>query len=258
MNSYELFLSYSSIDRIYAEKLAQDLSSWGITVWWDAWEIKVGDSLTQKIQEGLSSSSWLAVILTPDSVKSAWVQRELSSALIKEIHTKGVVVLPLLFRDCEIPPFLSDKAYADFRSSYEKGLQALLARLSPPVIPKTVEKLLSENKMKILSTFSEIPAERKDQYLDHLLNLLMTGSTDIKCKSLYALWAVNHELMPALLLRMIKDPSNTVRRSTIHLMGESNDKAYTGILSGLMSHGDPTVRFTAKQALEKIARNRRI
>ena len=80
-----VFLSYSHVDMIYAERLARDLRVWGIGVWWDQEEILVGESLNARIQEGISQSTWLAIILTPDSVKSDWVQRELNGALMREL-----------------------------------------------------------------------------------------------------------------------------------------------------------------------------
>jgi len=52
-----------------------------IGVWYDKWEIKVGDSLIEKIQEGLDIHDYLAIILSPESVSSEWVKRELNSAV---------------------------------------------------------------------------------------------------------------------------------------------------------------------------------
>ena len=132
----DVFLSYSSQDRRFAERLAGDLVGHGLRVWWDRWEMQVGDSLIAKIQDGIQASSWLAVVLSPTSVASNWVKRELASALADEISTDRVRVLPLLIADCEIPPFLRDKLYADFRASYAAGLELLLRRLAPPLRPE--------------------------------------------------------------------------------------------------------------------------
>lgn len=54
-----------------------------------------------------------------------------------EINTKTVKALPILYQDCEIPGFLKDKLYADFRSSdtdpevFERSVNQLLKRLLP-------------------------------------------------------------------------------------------------------------------------------
>ena len=55
-----LFLSHSSADKTFVEKLAKDLEGVGVNVWFDKWEIKVGDSLTGKIEEGLQANDYLA------------------------------------------------------------------------------------------------------------------------------------------------------------------------------------------------------
>jgi hypothetical protein len=41
-----IFLSHTSIDKPFVEKLANGLRSIGVNVWFDKWEIKVGESIT--------------------------------------------------------------------------------------------------------------------------------------------------------------------------------------------------------------------
>ena len=74
-----VFLSYSSNDKPLAERLALDLSNRGIKVWLDEWEIVVGDSISQKIQEGLRQCQFVAIILTRNSIASGWVEKEWGS-----------------------------------------------------------------------------------------------------------------------------------------------------------------------------------
>lgn len=100
-----------------------------IEVWYDQWEIKVGDSLRTKIAAGIEENDYLAVVLSEASIGSDWVQIELNAALAKELRERRVVVLPVLIQDCSIPTFLQDKKWADFRSNYGTGLEALLAVL---------------------------------------------------------------------------------------------------------------------------------
>jgi 5'-deoxynucleotidase YfbR-like HD superfamily hydrolase len=125
-----LFLSHSSRDKAIVEKLAEELRRRNITVWLDEWEIDVGDSIPEKTQQGLKNSRFVAVWLTRDSISSGWVTREWQSKIYQEIASKQVSVLPLLGEDCEIPLFLSDKKYADFRVSFRDGVASLMRTFS--------------------------------------------------------------------------------------------------------------------------------
>ena len=70
-----VFLCHSSDDKPFVEKLCQDLTSGDIDVWFDKWEIRVGDSIIEKIEEGLKNNDYLAIVLSNASVKSEWVRR---------------------------------------------------------------------------------------------------------------------------------------------------------------------------------------
>jgi len=140
-----LFISYSSKDKKFSEKLATDLKNLGIGIWLDKWEIKVGDSIIEKIGKGIKDNDFLGIVLSPNSVSSNWVRKELSAALIKELKSKSVVILPILLRDCEIPPLISDKKYADFRYNYDNGLRELVEVL---ISEKTNSHPVSKRKEK--------------------------------------------------------------------------------------------------------------
>jgi TIR domain len=123
-----IFICHSSKDKPFVRKLAGDLRAFGIPVWLDEWELLPGDSLNEKIQQGLSDSSWLLVILSKSSVKSRWVTRELNAGLTEELHRRDSFVVPVRIDLCRVPLFLRDKSYANFRVSYADGLAALLRR----------------------------------------------------------------------------------------------------------------------------------
>lgn len=120
-----IFLSHTSIDKPFVEKLAKDLKRIGIEVWFDKWEIGIGESITWKIESGIRQNEYLGIILSPEALQSEWVRSELSAAWVKQMQSKKVFILPILYRECEIPLLLADKKYADFRSSYDDGFQTL-------------------------------------------------------------------------------------------------------------------------------------
>ena len=111
-----IFLSHAFEDKLFARKLAKDLRQAGHIVWIDEAEIKIGDSLIEKIRDGIDRVDYVAAVLSRKSVNSAWVKKELDIASNREIEEKRVVVLPILLEDVKIPGFLKGKLYADFRS----------------------------------------------------------------------------------------------------------------------------------------------
>lgn len=139
-----VFLAHSSCDKEFVGRLASDLRSYGIPVWYDDWNMKVGESLQHSIATGISSSGFLSVVLSPESVKSRWVQVELSAAMNKEIQHGKVFVLPVLYKPCSIPVFLQDKLYADFTASYNDGLESLLSAILPQITLKRLVHLPAE------------------------------------------------------------------------------------------------------------------
>ena len=127
-----IFLSHTSADKSFVRELKNRLEAHGVKdIWLDEAEILVGDSLTKKIDEGLKKTKYIGVVLSPRSIKSTWVERELDLAINREIATGEVAVLPLLYEQCALPGFLVGKMYADFTSPdrYDESLSKLLRRL---------------------------------------------------------------------------------------------------------------------------------
>lgn len=126
-----IFLSHNINDKTFVRRLAKDLRAAGVTVWLDEMQIKIGDSIFSAIAGGIENADYLAVVLSPESVASEWVKRELEIGLDREIKGKRVTVLPILYKDCRIPSFLAGKLYADFReeSRYLDAFTQLLERL---------------------------------------------------------------------------------------------------------------------------------
>lgn len=132
-----IFLSHSHTDKPFARRLAADLRKAGHAVWIDEAEINIGDSLIEKIRDGLDQVDYVAAILSSASIASTWVTRELDIASNREIEEKRVVVLPLLLEPVELPGFLKGKFYGDFTdtSRYDEMLALLVRKLGPVTAP---------------------------------------------------------------------------------------------------------------------------
>ncbi|MFI5388040.1 MAG: toll/interleukin-1 receptor domain-containing protein, partial [Fimbriimonadales bacterium] len=131
-----IFISHSSTDKAIARQLANDLRDLGHEPWLDEYAIRVGESIPDKIEKGLQDAEFVVVLLTPDAVRSGWVDREWKAKYWDEVSAGRVMVLPALVRDSEIPLLLRPKKYADLRN-YATGLVQLMGAINP-VAPSMV------------------------------------------------------------------------------------------------------------------------
>ena len=113
-----VFISHSSLDKVFVSKLAVDLAVRGIPVWFDSWELEAGDRLYDRIFNGIDHSAFLLLALSPNPVKSRWVNKELNAALSKEERLPRKVIIPIKIAECEVPLAIADRIYVDFSKGY--------------------------------------------------------------------------------------------------------------------------------------------
>ena len=123
-DSLSIFLSYSRSGRQFAFRIAEDLKNAGTSVWLDQRDISPGDRWDQAVEKALTECSCVIVILSPSSVNSRNVLDEISFAL-----EKSKQVIPVLYRDCDVPFQLRRIRYQDFRGEYVHALTELLGTL---------------------------------------------------------------------------------------------------------------------------------
>jgi len=159
-----IFLSHNHKDKPFVRRLSEKLQSHGIRTWVDEAEMQIGDSLLDKIEYAIKEFTYLGVVLSPSSISSEWVRREVNLALTEEIQGRRVKVLPLLHAKCEIPGFLADKIYADFTEDFNDGFEKLLARLQSDLHE---EKHKQKRALEILQISYQdwISFEKQDDYL---------------------------------------------------------------------------------------------
>lgn len=108
-----VFISYTSDDIDIARRVAEALEGAGIEVWWDKWCISTGDSLRQKIDEGIGGCTHFLALLTPRSINKPWVNQEMDAALVRKLNDQ-CRFLPVRhdLPASELPPLLSGIASA--------------------------------------------------------------------------------------------------------------------------------------------------
>lgn len=124
-----VFLCHASADKPFVRHVRNDIAKAGHRPWIDEFEIKVGESIVQKISEASEAADCIILFLSKASLESEWVRREWQSALSRNLAGYGGRILPVLIEDHALPAIMSDIKYADFRQSYNEGLKELLAAL---------------------------------------------------------------------------------------------------------------------------------
>src|SRR4051812_14035500 len=92
---YDVFLSHSSEDKDIVRPLAERLRRDGLRVFFDEWEIKVGDSIPSKIDEGLERSRVLVLCMSANAFASDWATLESQTFRFRDPLNKVRRFIPL-------------------------------------------------------------------------------------------------------------------------------------------------------------------
>jgi len=121
------FVSHGAPDRTFVDRFAGDLRGYGVDAWYSEWEIKPGDPIRAKIDEGLAACEFFLIVLSKATVNRPWVQMELDAATSKKANGTLRKIIPLKLDDCNLPPIIGGLCWEDFSNQpYESGLQRVL------------------------------------------------------------------------------------------------------------------------------------
>jgi hypothetical protein len=121
-----IYLAHSSKDKGRVRMLHDDLKLLGHNPWLDEVQISVGESIIRKLEQGIEQCEYMIVFLSQHAENSEWVRAEWEAKFSEEIRRQKIAVLPALMEKCQIPPMLARLKYADFRESYNEGLEQIL------------------------------------------------------------------------------------------------------------------------------------
>ena len=95
MRSFEwdVSVSYASEDKVaFVEPLVKELQTYGLRVWFDAFSLKIGDSLRESIDRGLANSKFGIVVLSRSFFAKNWPTRELSALFARQVMGKEIIL----------------------------------------------------------------------------------------------------------------------------------------------------------------------
>jgi hypothetical protein len=81
---YSCFISYSSEDQAFAERLDADLQSKGVRCWYAPHDMKIGVEIRPRIDESIRVHDKLLLVVSESSLASTWVKKEVETAFEKE------------------------------------------------------------------------------------------------------------------------------------------------------------------------------
>ena len=139
---YDLFLSHSGADKAWVRQLATHIEQrfcqgHRLKVFLDKRDIQPGENWVTALQNALQVSHRIGIVLSPEALESPWVQAELTAAMNMGLSTHQRRLILLYFRDCDLPPFLAEIQYIDFRDPmrYEESLEKLVSVLCEWPLP---------------------------------------------------------------------------------------------------------------------------
>lgn len=125
----KVFLSHASEDRELAKQIAEHLIANGIDTFFDRWEIGPGDSIRQKIDQGLEDCTHFVLLATPTSIAKPWVKTEIDGVYRRKIEGQCKLI-PLRHKlDArQLPPSLGG-LHAPVLNDFDSDMASLVSDL---------------------------------------------------------------------------------------------------------------------------------
>ncbi len=91
--NWDVFVSHASEDKeTFVQPLAVSLQGLGVSVWYDEFSLRVGDSLSRSIDKGIANSRFGLVVVSPAFIEKSWPQYELRGLVAREIDEDRVIL----------------------------------------------------------------------------------------------------------------------------------------------------------------------
>src|ERR1700730_1131097 len=135
--AFDVFLSHSTKDKAVVRAVAERLRGDGLRVWYQEWEIRPGDSIPAKIEEGLERSRVLVLCMSAQAFGSDWARLESGTFRVRDPLNKERRFIPLGLAAGPIKGSLAHSLYIScLAEEREKEYAKLLEACRPPAKPK--------------------------------------------------------------------------------------------------------------------------
>jgi len=194
---YDVFICHASEDKKeFVKPLADALFSQNLNVWYDEFELTLGDSLREKIDYGLANSTYGVVILSEAFFAKKWPKEELDGLAARQTSEGRKVILPVWhkvgFEDVKkFSPILAGKLAAKSEDGIEAVVAQILAvvKAEPPTQPRSVfqtndKESLRETCLELIRNgdligWRDLVDKHTNEIYDNLLSWKKTGEAAI-------------------------------------------------------------------------------
>jgi hypothetical protein len=137
---YSCFISYSTKDQEFADRLHADLKNEGVRCWFAPHDMRIGAKILDAIHEGIRLQEKVLLILSEGAITSDWVEEEVTKAFEEERRRKQTVLFPIRLDDAvmnvdeawasklrarHIGDFRRWKDHDAYKNSFERALRDL-------------------------------------------------------------------------------------------------------------------------------------
>ncbi|UWY26990.1 toll/interleukin-1 receptor domain-containing protein [Flavobacterium sp. TR2] len=173
MKNKDLFISHASEDKDdFVRPLANLLNEYGLKVWYDEFELKIGTSLSRSIDKGISNSNYGLIVLSKSFFSKNWTEYELKSLNSYEIEN-GDILLPV-WKDVtvkevrEFSPYLADKFALTTKNTIEDIALKIIENCNPKLFSEIHYKIRINELLKTAKVEKKIASELKAAPIRHL------------------------------------------------------------------------------------------
>lgn len=212
IDGFDVFISYSHDDDSFARKINNAFKERKVKTWIDYEQIKPGDTFVKKIEDGLTRSSSMILLISPSSMKSGWVEEEYITGVSLTKKSKDPLrLIPVLIANAVLPAFLSNRLWVDLRkgNKFEDQLELLtqtILRVKSGITKKTKKSVKVKKHLGSISFMTFFPEGLLAPIQEKLAEI--RGAQDAVCWSLDNGFLQNINNSGAQLIRVFPEKLN--------------------------------------------------
>ena len=128
VSNFDVFLCHNSADKPAVKQIGERLKEYGILPWLDEWNLTPGRAWQRELQEQIGNIKSAAVFVGKEGI-GPWQSEEIYSFLAQFVQ-RGCSVIPVLLTNApeqpELPPFLTNRMWVDFRMYIPDPMEQLI------------------------------------------------------------------------------------------------------------------------------------